>query len=128
MLNGAEIVGNPKASFGVGEPLEGLANKGFAGAVQAAGGFIENHNGGLANGGAGNGNALTLTAGEGGPPLAQDSVVALGEILNKVMGIGQTSRCLNLRFAGTKGTIGNVVADAGGKEYAVLQNDTNLLS
>ena len=60
-----EVVGNHQRGAAFDEAFDGVADDGFAVAVEAGGGFVQEDDGALSQCGAGDGDALSLAAGEG---------------------------------------------------------------
>src|SRR5581483_8510599 len=77
VANGAEAMGNDDHGLADDELFQGGLNGGLAFAVEGAGGFVEDKEGGVAEEGAGDGDALLLSAGELRTALADDRVVTL---------------------------------------------------
>src|SRR5260370_38828291 len=70
--------------------IEGGRDFPFVPPVQAGGGLIKNDDGGLADSGARNRNALALTAVTGSTAFAEDGVILLRKLRNKGMSIGDS--------------------------------------
>ena len=73
-----KTVGDDQHGFADDQLLERELDGGFALAVEGAGGFVEDEDRGVAEEGAGEGEALLLAAGEPGAALADDGGVAVG--------------------------------------------------
>ncbi len=80
---------------------------------------------GLAKRGPGQGDALALAARECEPALADHGVVAVGELLDEAVGVGERRGPPHLRVGGVGASEGDVVADRGGEEEALLEHDAD---
>ena len=104
-----------------------MADDGFAVAIQAGGGFVEDEDGAAAQGDARDGQALALAAGEGRAAFADLGVVAVGLRHDEVVRVGEFGGGDGFAFAdGASGGAGEVVADAGRKEERVLWQEADL--
>src|SRR6266571_6172389 len=94
--------------------------------IERAGGFVEDQNAGVGHQGAGNRDALPLTAREAAPSFANDGVVALGKFENELMRAGQSRRIDNPLHG--HGGIGkrDILGDRSIEKHVLLQNDANL--
>ena len=72
VADGGEAVRDDQDGFADDEALEGGLDEGLAVAVEGAGGLVEDEDGGVAEEGAGEGEALFLSAGEPGAAFADE--------------------------------------------------------
>src|SRR5436309_2576414 len=82
----------------------GLDNELFRPGVDGAGRFVKNQDLGVLQQGPGNGDSLTLTAGEGRAPFADDRVVAFGQRHDELVGIGGACGRLDVSAGGARAT------------------------
>ena len=69
------------------EGVEAVLDKGFAFAVEAGGGFVEDEQSRIREDSAGDGDALALTAGELDAPLTDNGLVAVVEAVDITVGV-----------------------------------------
>ncbi|CAN3962300.1 DNA-directed RNA polymerase subunit omega, partial [Dysosmobacter welbionis] len=62
--------------------------------------LIQNHDGGVLQNGAGNGDPLLLAAGEGGAALSHHRMIAVGQRHDKVVALGAPGRLHHLLVSG----------------------------
>ena len=84
VFEGGEAVGDDEQGKVFAEALDGLHDGLFSFVVQRAGGFVKNDDIGLLVEGAGNADALTLTAREADAALTDKGLVLLGPAFNAV--------------------------------------------
>ena len=82
VADGAQAVGNDQGGTAHSQIVKGPLDLGFRHRVQCGGGFVQNQNGRILQENPGNGNALLLTAGQEGSPLAHIGVEALRHSLD----------------------------------------------
>jgi len=95
-----------------GDILEVVLDDGLAFGVQGRSRLVEDHDPGVEQQRAGDGQALALAAGQVGALLAKDGVVALGQADDEIMGIGQPGGGDRFLAAGLLAAVGDVVVDA----------------
>ena len=110
------------------QPIQGLAHFAFALDVQAGHRLIQNQDGGIANEGAGDGDALLLSAGESRAAFADDRVITIFQFADELVGIGGPGRRPNLLLAGLRFAVGNVFVDGRSEENGLLEDDADLSS
>lgn len=96
--------------------------------VEGAGGLVEDEDPGVGQQGAGDGDALALTAGERGAPLRQHGVVTKGQPQNEVVGTGQGGGPDDLVQAGMGHRLGDVVPYRFVEQVVLLQHHPHLLT
>ena len=72
---------------------------------------------------AGQRDALPLPAGQGQPALADDRVVAIGQLADELVGLGGRGGGEDLLVGGVVTAVGDVVPDRVGEQEAVLEDD-----
>ena len=87
ICDGAHAVCDDDDSLVLHEFRNALLNLGFIFDVEACGGFIEEHDGGVLEDGAGDGDALAFAARKRVSVFADDGVVALRKLANKIIAI-----------------------------------------
>src|SRR5450631_808704 len=123
---GLQVVGDEQCRVPGSEPIQCRSHFPFVLPVQTGGGLIENGDGRLANGSAGNGDSLPLSARQGGPLLAHDGVVLPRHLLDEVMRIRHARRQDDFVRARGRGPECNVVVHADGEQRAILHHDADL--
>src|SRR5260221_2929173 len=84
--DGGQPVGDYKDRASGNQIVQCCLDQRFGLVVQRRGGFVQNQDGGVLQQRAGNGDALTLSSGEAQPFFTDDGVIALRQLLDKVMG------------------------------------------
>src|SRR6185437_9618983 len=82
-------MGDHNCSFALHQTVERFKDEFFRGRIESGTGFIEYEDRSIADDGAGNSDALTLSTGESDAAFADDRVVPVRELSNKFIGIGQ---------------------------------------
>ena len=90
--DGRQPVGDDDGGAIGGQPLDGLVDLGLDPHVDRAGGVVEDQDRGVGEQRAGDGDALPLAARERVAPLADDRVVALGQVGDEAVGVGRLGR------------------------------------
>src|SRR5262249_54121957 len=103
-------------------------NEPFRLSVHRGGRLIQNEDRGVFQEGAGDGDALTLAAGQGHPPLSHIGVIALGEVANKLVGVGGPGRLQHFELRSARAAVSDIVADVAGEQDRVLQDDGDLIA
>src|SRR5579859_6505008 len=119
-MDGGKPVSDHDAGLAFHQTIERLEDQLFRAGVQSGTGLIQNQDRTIADDGAGDGDALALTAGERDASFADDGVVALRHLLDKLMRIGELGGSENLRTAGARLTISDVVPDRSVKQHRFL--------
>ena len=97
---GAHPVGDDKNGFVFYEPGKSLLNGSFVLHIQTGGGFVQQNDGRILQEGAGDGNALTLTAGKSAAILADVGVLLVRQLLGKFLAVCQLCRRKDLLVGG----------------------------
>src|ERR1022692_3206738 len=90
---------------------ETFLNGGLGFGIEAAGSLVEDEDARIGENGAGDGDALPLTAGELDAALADDGVVLLLELFGELIDAGDAAGGLDLRFGGGGTGEADVFAD-----------------
>ncbi len=93
--------------------------------VERAGGFVQQQDRRVLEDGAGDGDALLFAAGKLQAALAHHGVIALRQLDDEFVDLGQPRRFLDLGIAGADPAIGDVVADRVVEQHRVLRNDAD---
>ena len=94
--------------------------------VDGAGGVVEDEDARIGHDGPGQGDPLALPARERQPALADDGVVAAGELEDELVGLGHPGRRLDLLVGGVGSSVGDVGPHRVGEEEALLEHDADL--
>ena len=94
--------------------------------VHAGGGVVQDQDARIGQQRAGDGDALLLSAGEGDAAFAHPRVVALRQSLDEAAYLGRLRGRLDLFRRGVRTAEGDVLADGGGEQHRVLQDDADL--
>lgn len=125
--DGAHAVGDDDDGLVLYEFRNALLNLGFVFDVEACGGFVKEHDRGVLEDGASDGNALAFAAGERVTVFADDGVVALRELLDKFIAVCKFCSSQNFFVCGVAFTDADVVADGGVEEHDILEDDREVL-
>src|SRR5881398_1458268 len=94
--------------------------------IEARHRLIQNQNRGVANDRARDGDALTLTAGEGRASLADERVITLLQVANELVGVCRLGGGHNLLQARLGISVGDVLPDRRSEQDRILRNDPYL--
>ena len=124
----AQAVGDDERGAAVDEAVDGFLHELFGDDVEAAGGFVEDDHFGIADEGAGDGEALALAAGEGGAVGDDLGFDAEGKAVDEFADVGGVEDLLEGVFADVVEAVGDVVADGAGEELDLLRDDGEMLA
>ena len=93
-------MGDDKNGFVFYEPGKSLLNGSFVLHIQTGGGFVQQDDGRILQEGAGDGNALTLTAGKSAAILADVGVLLVRQLFGKFLAVCQLCRRKDLLVGG----------------------------
>lgn len=113
-------MGDHDSSSPFGDDSEGALDGGFGFVIYRAGGFIEHQDGGVAEDGAGDGDALTLTTGEFLSAFADDGVVAGRQGIDEIVGFGGFGGGFDFFLGGIGFAVGDVIADVAVEQENIL--------
>ena len=121
-LHSGESMGDDEG----GAPLHGLFERGlhspFALRVERAGGFVQQQQRGVLQNGAGDADALALSAGQAHAAFAQIGVVALRQFADESVRLCRAGGLDHLVVGGLGPAVADVVHRAGGKDDGVLRH------
>ncbi len=104
-----------------------IVNEGeLAVGVEHRGRFVEDQDGRILEEGAGEGDPLTLPAGQADALVADECVVALRQMLNESMRLGGSRGGFDLFRGGVGAAVGDVLAHGAVQQQDVLGNQTDL--
>jgi hypothetical protein len=126
--DGGEAVGDDDGGAVFHELIQGILDEAFALGIEAAGGFIQDQDGGIGEDGAGDGDALALAAGKLGAALADEGVIPFGHGLDEEMGVGLFGGFVDFGLGGVGFAVGDVFADAAAKEEDFLGDEGEVLA
>jgi hypothetical protein len=121
-------VGDDEDGRGGSERAEAEEQVADAFLVHVVGGFVEDEERRSDEQGAGESEALALTAGEEDPVFADHGIVSVGELLDEGVGEGVAGGLLDLVERGVGTCVGDIVADGAGDQGRVLGDDADLAS
>ena len=127
ICDGTHAVGDDDDGLVLHEFRDALLNLGFVFDVEACGGFIEEDDGSVLEDGASDGDALAFAAGERVSVFADDGVVALRELLNKVVTVCKFCSSQDFFVGGVAFADADVVADGGVEQHDILEDDGEVL-
>jgi len=87
---------------------------------------VEQQNGGVANDGAGDGDALTLTSRQSVAAFADHGVVAVRQPRDELVGVGEHGRSKDFLPRGAGFAVGDVGRDGGVEQNRLLQHEADL--
>src|SRR5712692_7382510 len=109
------------------EALHRFQNRALGFEVDRAGGLVKQKNRGILQEGAGQRNALALSARKAHAAFTDPSLVAVGQANDEIVGIRELRRLYNLILRGFGTSIGNVFPDAGRAQDRLLENYSELV-
>jgi hypothetical protein len=121
-------VGNGNHGFAGGEFFQRGLDHALALGIEGGGGFVEEEDGGVLQQGAGDGEALLLSAGKFAALVADDGFVALRLGQNKIVGVGLAGGFFDFILRGFRAAEADVVQDSVVEEKSVLGDDADLLA
>ena len=128
MTDGGEAMGHDKSRAAREEGLECLLHKAFAFGIESAGGLVEDEEAGVGEDGAGNREALPLSAAEEGAAVANLSIVALGLLHDEIVGLGYLRSTDYLLHRGLGHSEGDIVADGVVEEVGLLRDNSDMMA
>ena len=126
MADGGEAVGDDDGGAPLHDALESLLNGTLRLSVEGRSGFVEDQYRGTPEHGTGDGEALALTSREVEPSVANGGVVALGQGLDKLVGMSHPCGFAYLVEGIAVGAKGDVVGHSVVEEDAVLRHKAEL--
>src|ERR1051325_1843075 len=121
-----QVVGDDDAGLARHEAVERLAHFGFTLPVEPGHRLVQDEHGGVADQGAGDGDALALPAREGRPALADHRVVAVLQLADEFVRVRRPCRRLDLGERRRGLAVGDVLADGGAEQERLLQHDPDV--
>ena len=117
IFDSGQTVSDDDGGFVVHKFVQSILHQIFRNGIKCAGGFIKDKDGGIFQNGTGDGKALFLTAGQTGAVLADDGIIAVGELGDELFHVGHTGGGEDL-FIGNFPLHGvsDIVTDGAGKE------------
>lgn len=126
--NRGEAVGNDQNGAVFHDAIEGLLDESFGFGIEGGGGFIEDENTGIMKDGAGDRDALALTAGQINSAFTDPGFVTLGKLFDELMGVGDFGGSDDLIAIVAHLSKGDVLGDRTGEQDGVLGDDANLVT
>ncbi len=105
------------------QPVQRLQHQGLALRVERAGRLVEDEHRRVAQHGPGDGNPLSLAAGQLHAALADARLVAVGEGGDEVVGVGRAGRLDHLGLGRARAAVGDVLQDGAAEQKDVLRHD-----
>lgn len=124
--HGGEAVGDGDHGFAGGEFFQGGLDHALALGIEGRGGFVEQEHGGVLQQGAGDGEALLLSAGKFAAFVADDGFVALRLGENEIVGVGLAGGFFDLFACGVGASEKDVVVDGVVEKKGVLRDDADM--
>src|SRR5690606_23966727 len=100
----------------------------FALAVEGAGGFVEDEDGRVLEKGAGDGDALALSAGKAGSAFADEGLVAVGKVSDELVDVGLLRGGAHLGVGGVGTAEADVFGEGGVEERGGLGNERDAVA
>ena len=126
IANGAQAVGNDETGAAGQQFVQSNLNLALGARVHAGRRFIQDQDVRIAQRRAGDGQKLALPLAETAAALAQQSLIAIGQALDELVGLHQPGRGDHFVIAGFGFAVANVVHDRVTEEEGVLQDDADL--
>ena len=124
--DGGQPVRDDHAGAAAHELPQRILDQVLALAVERAGGFVQDQDARVAQERARDGDALALPAGELGAALAEQRVVALGQLHDELLGVRGACYPAQRFVAGVGPAVQDVVAHAAREQHGVLGDDADL--
>ena len=121
LQHGGQAVGDDQRGAALHQLVQRLLHQPFAFGVERAGGLVEQQDGGVAQHGPGDGDALALAAGEPHAALAEEGVEAFGQALEEFVGVGGLGGGAHLGVGGVRAAVADVVPARAGEEHRLLR-------
>jgi hypothetical protein len=116
-------VGDDEGGSALHQEVEAALDQGFGLGVERTGGLVQDQDARVGEDGAGDGEPLTLAAGELDAAFADDGFVPVGEALGELVDAGDAAGFEELGFGGVWPGKQDVLANGSIKEEGLLQND-----
>src|SRR5918997_4553853 len=126
--HGVEVVGNDQGRLSGHEAIQSFLDLRLALNVEAHHRLVQDQDGGVPDDGPRDSDPLSLAAGEGVAPLADDGLVPIFEVHYEVVGVGCFGGLDNLFRGGVQLAVGDVLLDGGAEKHRVLEDDPDLLA
>src|SRR5215217_9750689 len=126
--HGVEIVGNDQGRLSGHEAIQSFLDLRLALDVEASHRLVQDQDGGVPDDSPGDSDPLSLAAGEGVSPLADDGLVPIFEVHDEVVGVGCFGGLDNLLRRSVQLSVDDVLLDGGAEEDRVLEDDPDLLA
>ena len=116
-------MGDDKGGAALHQPVHPLLHQPLCAGIDGGHGLVQNQNGRVGHGGAGNGKELPLALAQIGPIAGEDCLIAVREPPDKAVGVGQLRGCNALLIGGLQPPIADILHHRAGKQAGVLQDD-----
>ncbi|MNL16958.1 hypothetical protein D3C87_1380240 [compost metagenome] len=123
LQHGGEAMGNDDGGAGFHQLIERLLHQRFAFGIQCGGRFVKKQDRGVAQDGAGNGDALALTAGKRYAALAHLRVITIVQPGDEAVCLSGDSGRAHFFACRSRPTECDVIVDGGGKDRHILWNN-----
>ena len=118
-----QTVGRPDHGAALGDLQQRAVDRGLRGLVERRGRLVEQQHRGVADDGAGDGDALALAAGQRVAALADDGVVSLRQAHDVAMDLGLLGRLLHLGIGSAFLAEADVLPQRHVEQHIVLEHD-----
>ena len=102
------------------ERVHALLDDAFGAGIDGGGSLVENHDGGIGDGGAGDGDELALALAEAAAVAGKDGLIALGQHADERIRAGQLGGLDTLLVGSVEIAIAQVFHNGAGKEVHIL--------
>src|SRR5918997_2411957 len=126
--HGVEVVGNDQGRLSGHEAIQGFLDLRLVFDVEARHRLVQDQDTGVPDDSPRDSDPLSLAAGEGVAPLADDGLVSIFELHYEVVGVGCFGGLDNLFRGSVQLPVGDVLLDGGAEEDRVLEDDPDLLA
>ena len=123
IADGRQAVGNDKAGAAIHQAVHAPLDQRLGAGINGGGRLVQDQHRGIGNRGAGNGQQLALPLRQVCTVVGQHGVVAIGQTLDKAIGIGQLCGGNALLIGGIQAAVADVLHDRAGEQVGILQND-----
>ena len=126
VADGAQAVGDHEAGAALHQAQQRLLDARLGAGVDAAGGLVQDQDGRVGQDGAGDGKQLALALAEVAGPLRELGLVAVRQLADEVVGVGQLGRLDHFLVGGLQPAVADVLHHGVGEQEGVLQHQPQL--
>ena len=123
ILDGRESVSDDEDGASFHERIHAALDEGFGARIDGRGCFVEDHHRRIADGGAGDGEKLTLSLAESGAVASEDGVVTLRQHTDEAVGVGKAGGGDALFIGSLQSAVADVLHHRAGEQVRILKHN-----